>query len=362
MRGPEDVTKPTDADREAQIKQIRALSAEEFLAVEILDKAPIVDGLVHKRDLVAFAARRRHGKTSLVTNLAVEGAVGAPDFLGYPIPQPFRSLLVLVEDDPRELQDRLRSLIGERDAGGRLHIITRDDFHAHEVPINAADKLFRLLIWTLAQAHRPDLIVLDNLAHLINAEYNDPVRVHKLMQFGYQLARAFNCAIIFVAHPRKQGQGDDRVTLAGDPEAFFESIMGTSHFINSTGSLWGLERDLARGYSRFLAGRQRSDGHQQLFYIRLGDDGRFEVLDEAATHLPLVVNTDQRKRAWALLPEPPTSFGYREGQDLVRPALRSSDTYAKWIKECRRLHVVVNTEDGKLRKADGLPRLVAGAN
>ena len=102
--------------------------------------------------------------------------------------------------------------------------------------------------------------------------------------------------------------------------------------------------------------------HSARQYIRLGDDGRFEVLDEAATHLPLVVNTDQRQRAWALLPEPPTSFGYRQGQDLVRPALRSSDTYAKWIKECRRLHVVVDTEDGKLRKADGLPRVLGGAN
>jgi hypothetical protein len=362
MVGPIVADKLTGADREAQIKQIRALSTEEFLAVEIAEKDPVIDGLVHKRDLVAFAARRRHGKTGVVTNMAVEGAVGAPDFLGYPIPKPFRSLLVLVEDDPRELQDRLKRLIGDRDAGRRLHVITRDDFHAHEVPINATDPHFKLLIWTLAQAHRPDLIVLDNLAHLIGAEYNDPVRVHKLMKFGYQLARAFNCALIFVAHPRKQGQGDDRVTLEGDPELFFESIMGTSHFINSTGSLWGLERDRERDYSRFLTGRQRSDGHQQLFYIRQGDDGRFEVLDEAATNLPLVLNTDQRQRAWELLPEPPTSFGYREGRELVQPALRSSDTYAKWIKECRRLHVVLDTEDGKLKKADGLPRVLGGAN
>ncbi len=73
----EGTKKKTGTDREAQIKQVRALSAEEFLDVEIPDKEPIVDGLIHKRDQVAFAARRRHGKTSLVTNLAVEGAVGA---------------------------------------------------------------------------------------------------------------------------------------------------------------------------------------------------------------------------------------------------------------------------------------------
>ena len=262
------------------------------------------------------------GKTGVSVNMAVEGAVGAPDFLSFKIPRPFRSLLVLVEDDPRELQDRLRGLIGGREAGSRLHVITRDDFHAHEVPIDASKNEFQLLIWTLSQAHRPDVIVTDNLAHLIGADYNNPERVHKLMKFVYQLARVFNCAIILVAHPRKQGLGDERVTLAGDPELFFEAIMGTSHFINSTGSLWGLERDLDRGYSRFLTGRQRSEGSQQLFYIRMDDDGRFEVLDEAATNLPLVLNTDQRSRAWELLPEPPASFGYRKGRDLVRQALR----------------------------------------
>ena len=92
-------------DREAQIKQVRALSAEEFLAVEIPEKEPIIDGLVHKRDLVGFGARRRHGKTSVMINMAVEGAVGAPDFLGYSIPKAFRSLLVNV-GDPSALPGR----------------------------------------------------------------------------------------------------------------------------------------------------------------------------------------------------------------------------------------------------------------
>ena len=226
----EGTNKKISTDREAQIKQVRAQSAEEFLAVEIPEKEPIIDGLVHRRDLVGFGARRRHGKTSVMINMTVEGAVGAPDFLGYSIPRAFRSLLVLIEDDPRELQDRLRGLIGERKGGERLHVITRDDFHAHEVPIEASNQEFQLLIWTLAQAHRPDLIVLDNLAHLVGADYSNSERVHKLMKFVYQLARAFNCAIILVAHPRKQGLGDERVTLAGDSELFFESIMGTLPF------------------------------------------------------------------------------------------------------------------------------------
>ena len=78
MPGPDDATEKVGADREALIKRVRALSAEEFLAVEIPDKVPVIDGLVHKRDLVAFAARRRHGKTSLVTNLAVEGLACLP--------------------------------------------------------------------------------------------------------------------------------------------------------------------------------------------------------------------------------------------------------------------------------------------
>ena len=42
---------------------------------------------------------------------------------------------------------------------------------------------------------RPDLIVFDNLAHIVSAEYNDPKRIHELMRFTYDLAQDHNAAV-----------------------------------------------------------------------------------------------------------------------------------------------------------------------
>ena len=112
-------------DREAQIKQVRALSAEEFLVVEIPEKEPIIDGLVHKRDLVGFGARRRHGKTSVMINMAVEGAVGAPDFLGYSIPKAFRSLLKRFSNRPCTTWGG-RGTSAHTDAGGPMRAYSMD--------------------------------------------------------------------------------------------------------------------------------------------------------------------------------------------------------------------------------------------
>lgn len=163
------------------------------------------------------------------------------------------------------------------------------------------------------------------------------MRVNELMKFCFLLAREFNCAVILAAHPRKEGE--EPISLEDNPNRFFESIMGTSHFINSTGSLWGLERKDEDGHSLFLGGRQRGEGSHGISRIRKGDSG-FELVDDFEFNLRLVLNTNTRRAAWEILPSPPATFGYRKGQSLVKPVM-ASGTYAAWVKECRRLGVVV---------------------
>ena len=125
-------------------------------------------GLLHRRDLVALGARRRHGKTNLALNLAVSLAEPASEFLGYPIPQARRTLLVLVEDDPGELQDRLRRLVANEFAANKITLVTREDFYKNGVRIDVTDPEFQFVVQHWAKVQFPDVIVLDNLAHLIN--------------------------------------------------------------------------------------------------------------------------------------------------------------------------------------------------
>jgi AAA domain len=329
-----------------------ARSAEEYVSLVFPPKEVLITGLLHKRDLVALGARRRHGKTCLVTNLAVALAAPVHDFLGYEIPHAARSLLFILEDDPGEYQEKLRKVIGERDTGERIKIVTREDFYEASIRVDIREPAFLKIVEHSAKEHHPDLIVLDNLAQVIGAEYNDPKLVHSLIQFCYRLARLYNAAVILPAHPKKEDP-KNRVSLHDDPNTFFESIMGSSHFINSTGSLWGLERHREMDWSVFLGGRQRGDGEQSGSLIAMDEHGWFNLIDEAHKNFDLVVNTAIRRAAWALLPNPPATFGYREGESLVKSIMKSASTYSEWIKQCRRLKVILDARDGKLSKAPG---------
>jgi hypothetical protein len=202
-----------------------------------------------------------------------------------------------------------------------------------------------------AKQHKPDVVVFDNLAQVITAEYSKADRVHRLIVFAYQLAREHNAAIIFPAHPKKMDE-EFSVSLENDPERYVEQIMGTSHFINSTGSIWALERRQAKGHSVFMGGRQRGDGHWGHCFIDLDDSQWFQVLDDLAIQLESVVNTEQRRKAWNLLPVPPQTFGYNEGERMDKPAMRSSSTYAAWMQNLRRVRAVLDADE-KLCKAVG---------
>jgi hypothetical protein len=328
-------------------------SAEEFLKQPFPEKEPLITNLVHRRDLIALGARRRHGKTSFTTHMAVALAVPEPEFLGYQIPEARRSLLLMLEDDSGEYQEKLKVVVGGRDLGGRLRIMTRDYFLDRKIRRDIDDGGFREVVRNAAEQHKPDLIVFDNLAHLIGAEYNDAKRMHDLMTFCYDLAKAHNSAIILAAHPRKEDP-QHPLNLRGKSNHFFESIMGSSHFINSTGSIWGLERPEGEDYSVFLGGRQRGDGTQQVSIIQMDENRCFQVVPDAQYNLQLVLNTPARQQAWKCLPDAPRTFGYREGEEMVKAVMKSSSTYNAWMRECRRLRVIVDAPDGKLLKAPEL--------
>jgi hypothetical protein len=334
---------------EQVLLRLQATTAEEFLAREYPEKEPLARGLLHRRDLVALGARRRNGKTTFLSNLAVALA-SAPAFLGYEIPEPRRTLLLVLEDDPGEYQNFLRRIVGHRQLKGAVRVLTREDFQEADVRVDAADPHFQSLVIKNAAAHRADLTVIDNLAHIVGANYNDPTRIHNAMRFVYNLASGVDCAVIIAAHPRKEG-AEEKISLEQNKTAFFEAIMGSSHFINSTGSLWALERrdDMAV----FVGGRQRSEGTDSVIYIQRDDEGWFHVLDAAVKNLPNVLNTETRQHAWELLPRPGIPFGYNEGVALVKPAMKSSSTYAEWMVQCRRVRVIIETPDGRLTKVAG---------
>lgn len=327
---------------------------KDFLQAEFPPKEPIVEGLLSTRDLVTCAGRRRHGKTALLTNLCVSLALGKGEFIGHTIPKPRSSLLLLLEDDPGEYQEKLKSLVGTKDdLGGRLRLAFRDDFYDRQIQIFIRADEFKAALRNMADDHKPDLLVIDNLAHVVNADYNDSKLIHELVVEVYQIAKDHNCAVILAAHPRKEDLRHP-VKLEEDPESFFETVMGSSHLVNSTGSLWGLQRRDEEDYTVFVGGRQRASGQQTLVVLQMEDDGWFSVCSDKVLAAQKVLNTDKRKNAWKLLPYPPETFRYREGQEKVKSEIRSSSSYDAWLRQLKAHVLVVQLDDGSYRKAAGV--------
>src|SRR5215469_3349031 len=63
--------------------------------------------------------------------------------------------------------------------GGPLPPHLRDDFMEAGILIDVKERKFQDAVTAAAQNHGPDLIVIDNLAHVIAAEYNDSKRIQE---------------------------------------------------------------------------------------------------------------------------------------------------------------------------------------
>lgn len=319
----------------------------EFLNKNLPKKEPLVEGIIYRRDNCTLVGRRRHGKTTLVSNLVLALTLPKPDFLGYPIQEVRRVAIFYLEDDPSELQEKLKLQQGSGDTAGRLHLFTKEDVFGAGARTSGADPKFREYVVRNCALAQPDLIVFDNLSHLLEGDYNNARRVHDLVTFTYQLNKEFNSAVLFLAHPRKQS-AEFKVPLTDDPEQFFEEVLGSSHSINSTGTLWGLQR--VDDVTYFVGGAQRYRGTQgatALEYER--ETGWFEAQDNFTLNLPLVVNTEKRRHAWAAFPG---SFTYSEARDAAKPYLKSEGSFTPFWKELRQKKLILSSDGDHYQNAD----------
>ena len=344
-----------DSDEQNHKKegQCPPYSAESFLNRKLPEKQELVESLLFLRDLIAMAGRRRHGKTNLLLNLALALILGG-DFLGYPIKRRLRVAALFLEDDAREIQDKLKRMLRGRESQmeGRLSILTRQDFTLNRISISVTEQAFRNYVDTVCKKEKPDLIIFDNMAQLVGADYSNPKLMHQLANYGFGLTLDHNCAVLFAAHPRKRPSGDTQSPrgLREDPEAFFEEVMGSSHFVNSCGSLWGLERDPETDETIFLGGAQRVTGEQSLVRLSKDEFDWFQVVSDLKDNLEYATKTQARRKAWPLLPT--SEFSYLEGFQAVKSQMRSQSTFHLWWQTLIRLNLVSESQSGRYTKAE----------
>lgn len=348
----------------AELKRLPSFQPQDagtFMQRNFPPKEPLIENILYKRDMASLTGRRRHGKTTFVLNLAVAGASGRADYLGYRITRPFTTVLFLLEDDGREIQDKLNRMRREAKIDpARLHLYDRQYFYERGIHINIEDAKFQKLVLAAAEAAKQasglvDLIVFDNLGMLIGAEYNNPTKIQAMMNLIFQLTQRYDAAVLIAAHPKKGNKLDNAgnsISLRNDPEKFFEETMGSSHFINSTGSLWGIERDRKNGRTDILLGAQRAADTESFTLVEKTDNDWLERVDDLAVALETVVNTKPRKEAWDLLPND-RAFTYLEAKQLVgqatqpgrKPPMKSSGSFNPWFNDLLRVKLIVEVNE-----------------
>ena len=316
-----------------------------FLSRQFPEKTPIIEGVLYRRDRISLTGRRRHGKTTSLMNIGLAGLMGKKEILGYKIVSPFRTLAFYLEDDGRELQDKLRRMTNGMMPKG-FHLYVGDDFADAGIPVDIGNGKFQEFIRRACDAAKPDLTIFDNLGELIGADYTNAPRIHALSQFTRILGKEYDSATLIAAHPRKHNKLDGKtpIRLTEKPEMFFEECMGSSHFINSTGNLWGIER-VEEETTICLGAQRMGDGHS-FTRVEMDAGGWFHRVKDANVSRQLALTTAKRRQAWDLLP---TEFNYLQGEELVRPIMSNASFHALW-KELVRHKMIEEDAPAHYRK------------
>jgi hypothetical protein len=325
------------------------------------EKTPLIEHVLNRRDQISLTGRRRHGKTTLLSNIAIAGACGDPDYLGFRIPAPFTTVAFFLEDDGGELQTKLAKMKNGRDAS-RFHVYIREDFRNWGINISVKSIPFRERVMAACQSAKPDLVIFDNLGMLIGANYNDPEEVHELMEFTFGLTQTFNCAVLIAAHPRKGGGADaGELDLEAHPEEFFEATMGSSHFINSTGSLWGIQRK--KEETLVLLGSQRVGGDGWVTHVEKTDSDWLELSADqtAAAYKHLVSNsTEKRRSAWKELEKLSQNFSWEQAREATKSSFSAQSSFSAWFREILRTGLVEDSGEKRYRVAYKPPKKGTG--
>jgi hypothetical protein len=325
------------AEEKTPVPPFRTQSIVDFLEKKFSPPEHLIENVLLLGDFTSLTGRRRNGKTTLLHNMALAGACGDKSYLGFKILRPFKTLAFYLEDDPGDMQDKLRTMLTGRKANDNFHLYTKLDFRQWEIVMDLANPGFRNRVIECCSAHKPDWVTFDNLGILIGADYNNAKAIHEVVKFMWDLQGIFRCAVTVAAHPRKQSNDImEKISLTKDPPRFFEECMGSSHFINSTGAMWGIERGEDER-THLVLGSQRVTGDHAVTIAEKDDNHWLQQVHDLPAAMRTLLNTDRRKKAWGLFPE---TFTYQMAFDMQAGTL-SNNGFSKWWKELRRNNLLV---------------------
>lgn len=250
-------------------------SAGGWAEVDIPKRPWIVPGYIMRGSVTVLAGAGSAGKSSLVKGWMIAAAFGLT-YGRFRIPVPLKVLSYNTEDDldeerrrisatcrqfdrsPTEIPETMQ-IIGPDQIGT---LITRDPVSGYCVPTRAMVEIEAIL-----EEFRPDILILDPLVELHNAEENDNTGLRAVVAYFRSLAQRFQMGVVILHHTRKGA------TTPGDPDA----VRGASAVVGAARVVFTV-----CPMSEEEAGKCGVDIRQRRLYFRLdGAKQNYAPLDAA---------------------------------------------------------------------------------
>jgi hypothetical protein len=167
-------------------------------------KAPLIEGLISRGELVMFFAPSGTGKSSFAQSLCAYACAGQPVFELFEVSQPLKCLYINLEMADAEVGVRFEGMFESLGQGlDNFEVDTLLDFDI----TRQAD---RQRLHNTIEAKKPDIIVLDPLEAMHHRDENSASEMSFVIKPLREMTHIFNCAFIIVHHsgaPRYDNRG-----------------------------------------------------------------------------------------------------------------------------------------------------------
>lgn len=281
------------------------INAEEWAECDIPARPWIAPGYLIRGAVTVLSGPGSAGKSSLVVGWSIALALAKRWHRFVPV-APMRVFNYNTEDDNTEQHRRMSATLRQfdatpRDLGNKVvrigpngtGTLLRRDPISGRLGFTAAMRALE----TLLEEQRPDVLILDPLVELHDAEENDNTALRAVMAKFRQLAIQYNLALVLIHHARK-GSG----SAAGDPDSLrgASSIVGAARVV-----LTVLTMDEEQ------AGKLGINPKDRARYFRVdGAKSNYAPLHEAEWFERVEYELDNGERVAAAVPwQPPSAFG-----------------------------------------------------
>jgi hypothetical protein len=278
---------------------------DSWLEAEIERRPWIAPGYLMRGAVTVVSGPGSAGKSSLLVGWSIALALGRRWHRFCPA-EPMKVFNYNVEDDRLEQQRRMSATLRQFDASPRdlagkvvrigpnsTGTLLRRDPITGRLAFTASMRMLEKML----EERRPDVLILDPLVELHDAEENDNTAIRAVMAKFRALAIQYQMAVVLIHHARK-GAGSS----AGDPDSLrgASSIVGAARVVLTVLSM-----------DEEQAGKLGINSKDRTRYFRVdGAKSNYAPLHEAEWFQRIEYQLDNEEGVAAAVPwEPPSAFG-----------------------------------------------------